>query len=129
VRQERRHGVELTQRRRVDLGDDRGVKAVDTRVFEVDRLVESTYGRGRDGDVQKVVRNELEELERLELALYAERGALDLRRRLDHPDLAVERAAGELVVEALERLAPCEERVPRVVERREVLAQGYAREM
>jgi hypothetical protein len=76
-----------------------------------------------------VVRHELEEIERLELALHAQRDAFDLRRRLDHPDLAVERTAGEFVVEALERLGAREERAPRIVERREVLAQGYAREM
>jgi hypothetical protein len=73
--------------------------------------------------------HELEEVELLELALHAQRGALHLGRRLDDPDLAVEGSALELVVEALERVVTREERTPRVVERREELAQGYARLM
>jgi hypothetical protein len=70
------------------------------------------------------MRHELEEVEALQLALHAKRRALHLGRRLDDPHLAVERAALELVVEALERLVAREERAPRVVERREVLAQS-----
>ena len=79
--------------------------------------------------VEKVMRHELEEVERFELSLHAQCGPLHLGRRPDHPDLAVERAGGELVVEALERLGAGEERVPRVVVRREVVARAQAREM
>ena len=127
MRQERRRRIERAQRRRLDLRDDRGVKAVDPDVPEVERRVERAYSSVRNGDVEEVVRHELEEVEPLELALHAERRTLHLRRRLDHPHLAVERAAGELVVEALERLGAREERAPRVVERREVLAHAPRR--
>ena len=124
MRQERRRGIERAQRRCVDLGDDGRVEAVDKPVFEVDRLFELVHGGVRNAHVQEVVRHELEEVEALQLALHPQRRALHLGRRCDHPDLAVERAAGELVVEALERLGAPEERAPSVVERCEVLAQG-----
>ena len=79
VRQKRRRRIECAQRRGVDFGDDGRVEAVDPRVLEVDRLVERAHGRVRNADVEEVVRHELEQVERLELALYAKRGALDLR--------------------------------------------------
>ena len=124
MRQERGHRIERAQRRGFDLGHHGGVEAADARVLEVDRLVEPEHGGMGNGDVEEVVRHELQEVERLQLALHAKRGTLDLACRLDHPDVAVERAAGEFVVEALERLGAREEHAPRVVERREVLAQG-----
>jgi len=76
-----------------------------------------------------VMRHELEKVESLELALHLQRRALHVGRRLDDPDLSSERADRELVVEARERLGACEERRPRVVERREVLVRAQAREM
>src|SRR5206468_12256509 len=106
------------------LGNHVEMEATDAGVLEVDRLVEPDHGGMGNGDVEEVVRHELQEVERLQLALHAKRGTLDLACRLDHPDVAVERAAGEFVVEALERLGAREEHAPRVVERREVLAQG-----
>jgi hypothetical protein len=129
VRQKRRVRIEVFQNRRADLGDDSRGKAVDAPETQIDRCGEFPRRIVPDTDVQKIVRHEVEEVERLELALHAQRGALDLERGLDYPDLAVERAAFELVVEALERLGAREERAPRVVERGEVLAQSQAREM
>ena len=123
MRQELRIGIEGSKPGRIDFRDHGGGKAVDPRVLQIDRRIDLLCCRVADADMQKVVRHELEEVEALQLALHPKRRALHLERRLDEPDLAVERAALELVVEALERLVAREERTPRVVERREVLAQ------
>jgi hypothetical protein len=120
---------------RRDLHHDGAVKAGRAYVTDLERreltpvLRRAAEPLGEpEPDVKKVLRHELEPLEGAQLVLDPCRRGLDLRRGLDDPALEQCVVIGrELVVEALERLAPGKEGRPGVVEAREEIP--YAREI